>query len=137
MTAFRLLVDALVGNTTMDVLDVSENAITCIRLDDITRLLASTRVRSIQLHRNVNAFGNEASTRRLARVLSRHAFLTNFGILGCRLGGTGIHIIADGLAGNTVMTTLDIGQNRITSPGSNIRVGATQNDAPCWEQWHL
>jgi Leucine Rich repeat len=113
----RLVADALVENTIIDIFDVGENAITCIDLDDITRILASTRVQTLNLSHNDSAFGKEAFTQRFARVLSRHGFLTFLNLFNCRLGNKGIHILADGLAGNTIMKTLGIFHNFITSLG--------------------
>ena len=47
----RILVDALVGNTTMDKLCVHLNRITSNGLPDITRLLESTRLQTINFGR--------------------------------------------------------------------------------------
>jgi hypothetical protein len=41
----RLLMDALVGNTNMDVLGLVQNHIMSTGLDDITRLLKLTRIK--------------------------------------------------------------------------------------------
>jgi hypothetical protein len=45
----RLIADALVGNTTMDTLDICENRITPVGLDDITRLIESTQLKKVTL----------------------------------------------------------------------------------------
>jgi Leucine Rich repeat len=113
----RIIADAIVGNTTIEILDISANKITPTGLDDITRILESTRIQKIDFERNRRVFGNEASTRRFACVLSRHAFLKNLRLCICRLGDKGIRIIADALVGNIIMEIFDIGRNRITSAG--------------------
>jgi Ran GTPase-activating protein (RanGAP) involved in mRNA processing and transport len=41
----HLIVDALVGNTTMETFDMSDNAISSNGLDNITWLLGSTRIK--------------------------------------------------------------------------------------------
>jgi Leucine Rich repeat len=43
----RLIADALVGNTTMDSLHISYNPITSVALDDITRMIESTQLKTI------------------------------------------------------------------------------------------
>jgi Ran GTPase-activating protein (RanGAP) involved in mRNA processing and transport len=85
------------------VLDIANNEITWIGLDDITRLLQSTNLKKIYLSENHSIFGNEASTRRFARILSRHGFLKELDLHGCVLKDEGIHVIVDGLVGNTIM----------------------------------
>jgi Leucine Rich repeat len=44
---FRLIADALVGNTTMDKLDIKGNNVTHVGLDDVTRLIESTHLKTI------------------------------------------------------------------------------------------
>jgi hypothetical protein len=61
----RLVADALVGNTTMLELDISSNRITCIGLDDITRLVESTRLQTINFEYN-NVFDGVDGFMRLA-----------------------------------------------------------------------
>jgi Leucine Rich repeat len=51
-----LVVDALVGNTTMKILDIRYNAITSIGLVNITRLVEFTRLQEIRTHGNYYVF---------------------------------------------------------------------------------
>jgi Leucine Rich repeat len=113
----RSIADALVGNTTMDVLNIGGNTITFIGLPDVTRILESTRLKTIKLDNNEGVFDNKASTRDFARILSRHGFLKVLCLSCCELGDKGILIIANALDGNTIMDMLDIGGNDITSVG--------------------
>jgi Leucine Rich repeat len=113
----HFLADALVGNTTMSILNIGSNGVTSIGLDDITRLLESTRLKKFDMQENYAAFDNEASTQRFARVLARHEFLKELNISGCLLGDAGISIIVDGLVGNATMEILGISFNIITSNG--------------------
>jgi Leucine Rich repeat len=55
----HLIVDALVGNTIMDAVDLSYNAITDVGLVDITRLLESTRLKTIALWGNGEMFRSD------------------------------------------------------------------------------
>jgi Ran GTPase-activating protein (RanGAP) involved in mRNA processing and transport len=60
----RLLVDALVGNTIMELLNISASGITSNDLDDITRMIASmTRVQTIKLHYNSGIFSTTTITK--------------------------------------------------------------------------
>jgi Leucine Rich repeat len=113
----RIIADSLVGNTIMNVLNISYNNITPTGLDDITRLLESTRIKKIALSGNAGIFRNEASTQRFARSLSRLEFLKELRLSDCQLGDEGIHLIVDGLVGNTIMEALNIYGNGITSIG--------------------
>jgi Ran GTPase-activating protein (RanGAP) involved in mRNA processing and transport len=60
----RLLADALVGNPIIEILDILANAITCVGLDDITRLIMSTHIKSINMLGNPAVFLDDAATRR-------------------------------------------------------------------------
>jgi hypothetical protein len=70
----RLVADALVGNTTIEILDINGSLLTGDGLDAIARILESTQLQKIGLVGNDMAFRNDASTQRFARVLSRHSF---------------------------------------------------------------
>jgi Leucine Rich repeat len=98
-------------------LDISNNYISSIGLDDIIRILESTRLKKISLAENYTSFVIEASKQRFARVLSRHEFLKELDISRCLLGDGGIRLLADGLHGNTSMEDLNIGGNDITPVG--------------------
>jgi hypothetical protein len=58
----RIIVDALVGHTTMDTLDIRNNNITFRSLDDITRLLVSTQLKTIDLEWNLKIFNDKNAT---------------------------------------------------------------------------
>jgi Leucine Rich repeat len=62
----RLVADALVGNTIMEALDITFNSITAVGLDDITRLLESSRLKKLNLKSNNMVFGDSITTRRFA-----------------------------------------------------------------------
>jgi Ran GTPase-activating protein (RanGAP) involved in mRNA processing and transport len=115
----RILADGLVGNTTIEILNLGANRITSVGLDDITRLLESesTRIKKINLEYNRGIFNDEASTLRFARVLSRHQFLKELNLGTCEIGNDGIRILVDGLVGNAIMEDLNIQHNGITVVG--------------------
>jgi Leucine Rich repeat len=113
----RILADALAGNTTMEALKIDGNSITPIGLDDITRILESTQLKKITLWRNFGVFANAPATQRFASVLSRHQFLKELDLAVCHLNDGGLHLIVDGLVGNTIMEAVDITHNNITSRG--------------------
>jgi Leucine Rich repeat len=54
----HVLADALVGNTTMQTLDIGHNFVTSSGLDDITLLLESTRLQNFDMQGNHAAFHN-------------------------------------------------------------------------------
>jgi Leucine Rich repeat len=101
----------------MDGLNISYNDITPIELDDITRLLEATHLKSVNLSGNEGIFASETSTQGFTRVLSTHKFVKKLNISYCYLGDEGICFIADGLVGNTTIEVLDIGMNCISSYG--------------------
>jgi Leucine Rich repeat len=113
----RLIADALVGNEVIEVLDINGNEISFNGLDEITRMLMSTRLQKMDMAFNEMAFRSEASTRRFARALSRHEFLEELDLCRCRLGDEGIQLIANALVGNTIMEVLSIQGNEITHVG--------------------
>jgi hypothetical protein len=67
----RILADALVGNTTMELLDIWGNCITCVGLADITRLLVSMpRLHTtIGLRNNKDLFMNNDATQHFVAIL--------------------------------------------------------------------
>jgi Leucine Rich repeat len=114
----RLIADVLVGNAIMDKLDIGYNALTAVGLDDITRILESTQLASINVGGNAGIFYNTASTRRFARILSTHEFLKELRLAHCQLGDAVLQInVVTGLFGNTILEILDIQDNGITSAG--------------------
>jgi Leucine Rich repeat len=132
----RLLADALVGNTTIEILDIGNNGITFNGLDDITRLLEPMRLHTISLEGNMYVFGMEASTQRFTRVLSRHDFLKELNLRYCGLCDGGICKTADALVGNGVTEFLDIGYNYITPVGladiTRLRVSTRLKSVLIW-----
>jgi hypothetical protein len=66
----RLLGDALVGNTTIELVDVAANVpLTSNCLGDITRLLESTRLKTMLLFWNSRVFKDEAATQKFVSAL--------------------------------------------------------------------
>jgi hypothetical protein len=72
---FSLVVGALVGNTTMDVLDVSENLISSNSIGDILRLATLTRLKTIDVRfRNGYVFSDrQLAVHCFASVLHRNS----------------------------------------------------------------
>jgi hypothetical protein len=61
----RIFADELVGNTIMEVFNISHSQLSSSNaLDDITRLIQSTRIKSFNMSENVLVFGDEAATQR-------------------------------------------------------------------------
>jgi Leucine Rich repeat len=123
-----LIADALARNTTMQVLNIGRNRIKANGLDAIMRIIESTRIKTMILeynHRDI--FGNEASTRQFAHVLSRHEFLKELNLCGSLIRDEGIRIIVDGLVGNnTFMQVLDIRSSGISRLQSIYFLGNNQ-----------
>jgi Leucine Rich repeat len=67
----RIIVDALVGNTTMYILDIGSNKISFQRLDDITRLLVSTQLQTINLSWNQDIFKDKTATEHFVTTLQQ------------------------------------------------------------------
>jgi hypothetical protein len=70
----RLLLDCLVGNTTLRVLCICQNRITPVGLSDITRLqlVSSTRIQTFYLKRN---YDTTMATRQFCAALKRNPIL--------------------------------------------------------------
>jgi hypothetical protein len=68
-----LLVDALVGNTTMDVLDLSRNYLTSNCIVDILRLAKLTRLKKIAVQGNRGLFDDNNAIRHFASALHRYS----------------------------------------------------------------
>jgi Leucine Rich repeat len=66
-----LIADALVGNTTMDKLNIRGNFITSAGLDHITRLLVLTQLNTIGLGNNDDIFNDEDATQRFVSTLQQ------------------------------------------------------------------
>jgi hypothetical protein len=66
LTCSCLIVDALIGNTSIKILYVGYNERTSRGLDDIMRILETTQLESIGLGSNRGLFSGEDSTRRFA-----------------------------------------------------------------------
>jgi hypothetical protein len=113
----RLIADALVGNTTMKVLDIGWNGITHVGLDAVTRILESAQLESISLRQNPGIFNDEARTQRFSRILSRHDFLKGLDLCECGLENKGLHLIVDGLVHNTTLKAIKTRGNVVTLDG--------------------
>jgi hypothetical protein len=117
----RIFTDALVGNTNIEVLEIELVYISSVGLDDVTRLIQSTRIKSITMEgspmTSPMSFRSEAATRHFFRAVSRHGFLKVLDISWSQIGDGDIRIIADEFAGNTIMKTLDISMHSISHVG--------------------
>jgi Leucine Rich repeat len=109
----RLLTDALVGSTTLLVLDIRNNRITSIV--DITRLIDSTRLETIDAGGNRGILNDE--TRIVAPGLRLRPYLKELFLPFCGIEDEGLRRLADGLVGNMTMHVLDLRNNDITSAG--------------------
>jgi Leucine Rich repeat len=67
----RLIADALVGNTTMDTLDVSLNLIIDVGLADITHMIEPTQLKMIRLFYNPGLFNNRDATQQFVSTLEQ------------------------------------------------------------------
>jgi hypothetical protein len=79
----HLIVDALVGNTTMEKLDIRTNEITSHGQDDITLLLESTHLKEIDFRHNVGIYTriDNATRRRFAHTLAQNETLQRLSII--------------------------------------------------------
>jgi Leucine Rich repeat len=75
-----LVTDALVGNSTVDVLDIDVNEITPNGLTDITRLVKFTQLKSIRTAGNDDFFADMDAIKNLISVLHQHTSLEEFTI---------------------------------------------------------
>jgi hypothetical protein len=72
----HLIVDALVGNTTIQVFSFAYTRVTSNSLDNITRLVASTRLKTIYAHGlNYDLFRDEHAVQRFTDALRRYSSL--------------------------------------------------------------
>jgi Leucine Rich repeat len=67
----RLIADALVGNTVMDRLNILSNCITSAGLDDITRIIDSTQLKTIGFHYIDGVFDNDDATQHVVSTLQQ------------------------------------------------------------------
>jgi Leucine Rich repeat len=65
----RVIVDGLVGNTTMEALHIFHNSITSVGLADITRLIVSARLHVIDFSGNPDIFNETLSTQHFVSTL--------------------------------------------------------------------
>jgi hypothetical protein len=63
----RLIADALLGNSTMDSWNITQNCFSSACLADIERLLESTQLKKITLWGNHGLFKDEGATNTLSR----------------------------------------------------------------------
>jgi hypothetical protein len=75
---FHLLVDALVGNTTLEVLMLVRNSITKYGLDDTLRLLQFTQLTTIRMDDNHDFLPENDAVMKLIAVLRQHTVLEEF-----------------------------------------------------------
>jgi Leucine Rich repeat len=103
----HVLVDALVGNTTIKELNISRNRITSNGgLDDITRLLESTQLQKVDFGANFDVFNDDDASTRFAQGLARSPFLTVLDIRLIRFPGSAFAKIFQALESNTVLEHL-------------------------------
>jgi Leucine Rich repeat len=67
----RLIADALVGNTTLELLNISDNYITCTGLVEITRLIESTQLKTITFWQSGSIFSHLDATQHFVRTLQQ------------------------------------------------------------------
>ena len=68
----HLLADALASNTTMDALNVKKNDITSVCFDDITRLLESTQLKTINVWNYSGIFNDQSATLHFVSTLQQN-----------------------------------------------------------------
>jgi hypothetical protein len=73
---FRLIADALAGNTTLGMLSIGWNCICYYGMDDITRLVKSTRLQSIDFAAGTySVFDNEYANDRFTTSLQKNGYV--------------------------------------------------------------
>jgi Leucine Rich repeat len=75
-----LLVDALVGNTTMEILDISYNYITPNGLGELARLVKFTELKKMHSEGNIHLFDDLDAMKNFISVLHKHTILEEFTI---------------------------------------------------------
>jgi Leucine Rich repeat len=80
----RLIADALAGNMTFEILDIGYNEISSNGLDDITRILESTRLKKIDLAFNHRVFDDEHTTLHFAAMLHKNTTVQVLLLTGTR-----------------------------------------------------
>jgi Leucine Rich repeat len=130
------IADALVGNTSMDVLDLSYNRITCNGLDAVTRILECTQLHKLDVGHNdgdllllVNSNndqeGGRSAVPRFAQVLSRNKYMLTLDMstnVTCSVAAT---LIFQALESNATLQKLSIGRPMTVM---TVRRHATTND---------
>jgi Leucine Rich repeat len=72
----HVIADALVGNTTMELFDVTDYRITSKGLVNITRMIESTRLQTIDFAwRNYKVFDNEENSQHFAASIQKNVFV--------------------------------------------------------------
>jgi hypothetical protein len=78
----RLLADALVGNTTMESLDILLYRVSFNALDDITRMIESTRLQTIIFKCHDDVFDNDAVNKRFAAAVQKSPYMLELIVRG-------------------------------------------------------
>jgi hypothetical protein len=65
----RLIADVLIGNTNIEKLNIAYNKITSRGLDDITRMIESTQLKTITMRGNEDIFNDIDATHHYASTL--------------------------------------------------------------------
>jgi Leucine Rich repeat len=110
----RLIADALVGNTTIEILSIQSNGITSVSLAEISRICESTtRLQTIDFGYNHRVFDNENATQHFARFISRSGILKTLAVYNVLpLPAHAFASIFQALESNTVLEELSLGQLR-------------------------
>jgi Leucine Rich repeat len=106
----RLIADALVGNTIIEVLDISSNYLSSKSLPNITRIIETTHLRKIMLANDDGVFDDNAATLNFAHSLSRNQFLTLLRIFISSITSSTSRMIFQALESNTVLEEMHLGQ---------------------------
>jgi hypothetical protein len=106
-----LIADALVGNTTMEFLNIRRNFISSNGLDEITRLLEYTQLRTIDFGENHGVFDDDAASRRFVNVLSQNRFMNSLKMIGSGLfpSPAAPRMIFQALEANTTVEEVHLG----------------------------
>jgi hypothetical protein len=105
-----LIADILVGNTTLESLDISDNRIRSDGLPHITRILESTQLKDISFDKNNRILGDDNATRHLGNALARNRWLQTLRIATLFDAAThGASPICQALESNTTLQHLVLG----------------------------
>ena len=118
-----LIVEALSKTTTLNAIDLSSNALGASVAHELGRVLrdrgprsATTSIKSLILHNNPN-FGS-VGVQSIFQSLAVDKGLLELGVNNCGVDDAAVQILCSSLATNTVVNTIDMQRNLITSFGA-------------------